>query len=145
MRGIGKYILLFLYLLLFYSLKETKGLQTNIGALLLIQYSASTVVSEPGVSTFQPSPLSILEVGGQWLMGLTQSSSEETHLTVASILLTPLCPFGLLVSQPNFTQIKPMASFVPKVQSNQAAFCAGITFKDHILFRAPSYQLNSNC
>ena len=65
---------------------------------------------------------------------------EETHLNVASILLTPFMSFWFFVSQPNFNHIKPMASFVPKVQPNKAAlFVLGSTSKDHILFRAPSY------
>ena len=72
-------------------------------------------ISETGVSTFQPSPFSILEVGGQWLMGLTQSSLRRPISLLPVSYWPLLCLFGLLVSQPNFTQIKPMASFVPTV------------------------------
>ena len=47
-----------------------------------------------------------------------------------------LCVFGLLVSQLNFPQISPMASFVPKAQPNQAAFSLlGSPSQDLFIFR----------
>ena len=54
-------------------------------------------------------------------MGLTQSSPMETHLTVASILLTPLISLWSVGFQPNFPQVGPMTSCVPKAQPYQAA------------------------
>ena len=58
----------------------------------------------------------------------------EIHFTVTGFLHSNFMSIGHLVSQSIFS---PLASFVPRLQSNQTAFWTGITFSRPFMFRVP--------
>ena len=68
-----------------------------------------------------------------------------THCYLFPTILPLLRLSGLLVSQPHFPQISPLASFVPKASPNEVVYSVlGITFSRTFYFQGPFISAKSH-